>query len=637
MIEIFEKSLPFAIVFILALVLTLALTPLVREFNRRIGMVDKPDPRRINKIPVPRGGGVALVIGVLATYSGFLLANVDGRFILEHTANTAYWKLVTLSLAIAAIGFADDKWSLNPKLKLLGQLAVAVLVWAWAGLGFHGLWPSIPAWIDCAMTVFWITGAINAFNLIDGLDGLASGLALIATIGMAGALFLLDAPSKALFYFAFAGGLLGFLRYNYNPASVFLGDTGSMYIGFTLSTMMLVTQTPDSFLVSMGVPLLAMGVPIFDTFLAITRRSVRALILKRDAAKGEAINGKVMTADADHLHHRLLRSAGLNQRKAAWIMYLLALFLVAVGLLGMSLRSRSGGVWLFAVAVASVVIFRDMARIELFDTGRLLNSMARDRSTAARRRLAQLRIPILVTADIAVLVSSFFLCVWVTGIDVSKHLIKAGLPLQCAASFFALAVLNSYGTVWSRAMTSNFLRLFLACAFGATIGAIAFYYLPNLVPEGHLAAFSLLYAMLTFLLLSAVRLARGIVRDMFYAIDCSRLRTRKDVSRILVYGAGIRYRAFRRELVRTTSANDRMIVGIIDDDALLKGQYVGGIKIYGTLLDAPETINSTNADAVVIACEMTPQRLKIAKETLKATGVKFSIFSIGETAIDWKG
>lgn len=632
--ELVAKSLPYITVFVLALALTLALTPLVREFHRRIGMVDKPDPRRINKIPVPRGGGVALVVGVLATYSGFLLADGEGRFLAEHFSNVSYWRFAVLSLAIAAIGFADDKWNLNPKIKLLGQLAVAFLVWAWVGLGFHGLWPAIPAWLDCLMTVFWIAGAINAFNLIDGLDGLASGLALIAAIGMAGAMFLVDAPSKSLFYFAFAGGLLGFLRYNYNPASVFLGDTGSMYIGFTLSTMMLATQTPNSFLVSMGVPLLAMGVPIFDTLLAITRRSVRALILKRDAANGENINGKVMTADADHLHHRLLRSSGLNQRKAAWLMYLFALFLVAAGLLGMSLRSRAGGLWLFAVTVASVVIFRDMARIELFDTGRLLNSMARDRSTASRRRLAQMKIPILVTVDIAILVAVFFTCVWATGVGVTRHLMKIGLPLQCAATFCALAAFKAYGTVWARAMTSNFLRLFLACLFGAMVGTIAFYYLPDLVPQNHRTAFALLYAMMSFLLLSGVRLVRGVVRDTFYAIDCSRLKTRKDVSRILVYGAGIRYRAFRRELVRSASANDRMIVGIIDDDALLKGQYVGGIRILGTILDAREIVNSTNADAVVIACEMAPQKLKVVKDTLKGTGVKISMFSLGESPVE---
>lgn len=629
----FPKIAPYVILFVVSLVLTLVLTPIIREFNRRIGMVDKPDPRRINKIPIPRGGGIALVIGVLATYSGYVLATGLNGVHSKGAAAIDYWKFAALSIAIAAIGYVDDKWNLNPKIKLLGQTIVALLVWLWLGLGFHGLWPAIPAWLDCILTVFWITGAINAFNLIDGLDGLASGLALIATLGMAGALFIVDLPSNALFYFAFAGGLVGFLRYNYNPASVFLGDSGSMYIGFTLSTMMLVSQTPNSFLVSVGVPLLAMGVPIFDTLLAILRRSVRALIMKRNVAAGESMNGKVMTADSDHLHHRLLRSAGLNQRKAAWTLYILAMFFVAVGLVGMSLRSRSAGLWLFAVAVASVVIFRDTSRIELFDTGRLLNSLARDQATSTRRRLAQLRVPLLVVCDVVILVAVFFLCLWAVQVPVTRHILKVALPLQTLSSFCALVAMNAYGTVWARAMASNYMRLLLACLAGAAVGAVAFYYLPNLVPMGHISAFAIMYSMTTFVLMAGSRLVRGVVRDMFYAFDCARLKSRKDVSRVLVYGAGLRYRAFRRELVRTTSANNRFIVGIIDDDMLLRGQYIGGIKIYGTLAQAPEIINQVNADTVVIACEVKPAWLKVIKEMLAPTGVKITMFSIGEKAL----
>ena len=169
-------------------------------------------------------------------------------------------KMAILALATALLGLADDRFSLPPKLKLLGQLVIAFLVWWWADLGFNDLWPSLPKWLDCALTVFWITGAVNAFNLIDGLDGLASGIAFIATLGMAGGGFFVPEPPTTLFYFAFAGGLLGFLRYNYHPASVFLGDCGSMFIGFVVSTLPLVSHVPNSFLVSVGVPLLAMGV-----------------------------------------------------------------------------------------------------------------------------------------------------------------------------------------------------------------------------------------------------------------------------------------------------------------------------------------------------------------------------------------
>lgn len=626
----FEVVFPYVVAFAGSLALTLVLTPLVREMNRRLGMVDKPDARRINKVPIPRGGGLAVVLGVGVSYALFALftryAPLTGAGI---TAGT-FWKFLALGTAIAAIGYVDDRFNLPPKVKLAGQLVVAVLVWSWVGLGFHRLWPGLPASVDCILTVFWIVGAVNAFNLIDGLDGLASGLALIATIGMAGALFLFARPQATLFYFAFAGGVLGFLRYNYHPASVFLGDCGSMYLGYTLATLALVSQSTESFVVSVGVPMLAMGVPIFDTSLAILRRSLRHLIVRRDEA--EAGNGKVMTADTDHLHHRILRAAGLSQHRAAWALYALALFLVVTGLVGMALESRAAGFWLFAFTIAAVVIFKDMARIELFDAGRLLNSVAHDRDLDSRRRWARLAVPFYIVFDVTALVAVFFFCMWTLRIPIGKTVLRVALPIRVVSIFLCLVFFNTYRTIWSRAMMSNFIRLLLACCFGSVIGGAIVYYLPQ-IPTPHIKVMTLVYALAAFVSLVAVRKIRGTVRDVFYAIDCGRLKARKDVSRVLVYGAGLRYQAFRRELVRTTSANDRIIVGLLDDDILLRGHFIGGIQVMGTLMQAPEIVNRVNADAVVIACEVSDEWLKVVRETLAPTGVKVTLFKMDETEI----
>ena len=618
------KILPYVAVFLGSLLLTLVLTPIVRELNRRMGMVDKPDPRRINKVPIPRGGGLALVLGVSVSYAIFLL--VTGRPGLYGVPNAIFWKMGVLAFAIAALGLADDKFSLPPKIKLLGQLVIAFLVWWWADLGFGDLWPSLPTWLDCALTVFWITGAVNAFNLIDGLDGLASGIAFIATLGMAGGVFFVREPPTTLYYLAFAGGLLGFLRYNYNPASVFLGDCGSMYIGFVLSTLPLSSHVPNSFLVSVGVPLLAMGVPIFDTSLAILRRTIRRLI-----ARGDTAAGQVMTADSDHLHHRLLRQAGLNQRKAAWALYGLTAAAVVFGLVAMSLESRAGGLWLGALAVALVVIFKD-ATIEVFDAGRLLSRVAHTHDRESRRRIAVWSVPFYVIVDIALLVATFFICSESMGMKHDAHALRSFLPVRVIATFLFLIAFGAYRTVWSRAVGSNFFRLFLACAFGSVAGSVFIYYWPSTVPR-HLNAMTFAFAVVSFSLLLLVRVFRGFVRDVFYALDCSRLRNRKDVSRILVYGAGLRYKSFRRELVRTTSANDRMIVGLLDDDVYLKGKYIGGIRIYGTINDAPEVINALNVDAVVIACVVSDEWLKVVKDILAPTGVKVTRFSFAETPV----
>ena len=619
-----SKILPYACVFLGSLALTLILTPLVRELNRRMGMVDKPDPRRINKVPIPRGGGLAIVLGMAVSYCTFLA--VTGRPCIYGLPDATSAKIGLLALATALLGLADDRFSLPPKLKLLGQLVIAFLVWWWVDLGFADLWPWLPLWMDCVLTVFWIVGAVNAFNLIDGLDGLASGLALIATLGMAGGVFFVRDPASTLVYFSFAGGLLGFLRYNYNPASVFLGDCGSMFIGFMLSVLPLVSHVPNSFLVSVGVPLLAMGVPIFDTALAILRRTLRRLI-----ARGDVAAGRVMTADSDHLHHRLLRSAGLNQRKAAWILYGLAAAGVAFGLVAMSLESKAGGLWLAALAVVAVVIFKD-ATIEIFDAGRLLSGLAHTHDRGSRRRIAVWSIPFYVIIDILLLAGVFFICTESLGLDTNEHSFRSFLPVRVVATFVFLVFFKTYRTVWSRAVGSNYVRLFLACVFGSVAGSVFIYYWPSTVPT-RINAMTFTYAVLSFAALVALRVFRGFVRDLFYALDCSRLRNRKDVSRILVYGAGLRYKSFRRELVRTTSANERMIVGLLDDDVYLKGKYIGGIRIYGTINDAPEVINALNVDAVVIACVVSDEWLKVVKKILAPTGVKVTMFSFSETPV----
>lgn len=619
-----KNIIPYICAFASSLLFTLFLTPVVRELVRRLGMVDKPDPRRINKTPIPRGGGLAVVLGVLLPYSIFIA--VTGRQWIAGFPDLSVIRLAILSVAMAVIGFVDDKFSLKPGIKLLGQLIIAFLVWWWANLGFNDIWPSIPVWVDCLLTVLWVVGAVNAFNLIDGLDGLASGIALIATLGMAGSLFFVGRASSTPFYFAFVGALLGFLRYNYNPASVFLGDSGSMFIGFIVATLPFTAHSPNSFLVSVGVPLLAMGVPIFDTALAILRRSLRRLL----GQQGKDLNSRIMSADSDHLHHRILRSVGMNQRRAAWVLYGVAATGVLVGITAMTLESRSGGLWLAAFTIATILIVRDFANIELYDAGRLLNSVAHDERAIVRRRLAGLSSAFLVSFDVIALTFSFLLCCWLFRVNVTLVVLRTALPIAAVSVFVAVVVMRGYKTVWARAVASNYMRLFTASIIGSVAGMTAIYYVLD-AEMPFFKAMSVAYALVSFFALAGVRMLRSLLRDVFYALDCSRLKGRKDVSRILVYGAGLRYRAFRRGLVRSASANSRIIVGLIDDDILLCNKYIGGIKVMGSINDVSRIINETNADAVVIACDMSPQWRLVVDKLLASCDVKVTEFTLSET------
>ncbi len=622
--EFFADSAVYWLMFIGSLSLALLLVPVVREFNRSIGMVDNPGPRRVNKLPIPRGGGVGVFLAVVI--AGVVCDLFRPGSVLPDLTRVQAATLGGLAAALVAVGYADDKFGLHPLVKLAGQVAVAALAHFLCGVGFGEVFESIPGWLDAIFTIFWIVGAINAFNLIDGIDGLAAGLSAIAVCGMTGALFCVGASGKILLHLALLGACLGFLRYNFNPASVFLGDSGSMFLGFMLSVQPLITHTANSFLVSVAVPFLAMGVPIFDTALAILRRTVRSALSRRENGADEG-NGRVMTADTEHLHHRILRKFA-SQRKAALALYALALLLVGIGLGGLMLKGRAVALYIVGFMCVAVIVVRDMRRIELWDAGRLLESMAHDTSQMRRRRFNLLRVPMLVVGDLAVMAIAWVLSCVVQGVGIERQIIQRWMVLRMVTMFFALVFFRAYSTVWPRAVLSNFLRLALAVVCGtAAAGAVT---AAAQLPHSRFVIFSLIYALLAFCGFMFIRKLRSFLRDLFYLLDVGRLREDPSTRRILVYGAGLRYAAFRRELVRGSSANRRVIMGLVDDDVLLRGHYIGGTRILGTLEDVPRIVKEQRVDDVVVACDMTQERREQARRVFAECGVKATYFTFAE-------
>jgi hypothetical protein len=402
-----------------------------------------------------------------------------------------------------------------------------------------------------------------------------------------------------------------------------------MFIGFMLSTLPLVSQAPNSFMVSVGMPLLAMGVPIFDTALAILRRLIRKLFNRRTG------QGGVMSADKDHVHHRIFRAVGLNQRRAAWVLYALAASCVAVGLAGMYLDSRAGGLWLLALAIACVVVFRDLMRIELFEAGRLIDAVAHTEDIRSRRRMERLSTALYLVFDIAAIVVASLVSMRLSYIRFELVTMRVLLPLSVFCIFVSLVFFKTYVTVWARAMVSNYMKLMLACISGTVLATVAIYY----CPPGPLAvtgvfpmfiAYPFLLAFFSFTALLGVRFLRPIVREIVFDVSCMKLASNGDVSRVLVYGSGLRYRAFRRELVRSLAVNNRTVVGLIDDNLLLHGKYIGGVKVLGGIRQAPKLIAEQRIDAVVIACEISEEKEKIVLDLLAPTGAKIFRFGFYE-------
>lgn len=292
--------------FTIAFAISLAATPFVITLAHKIGAVDVPDSqRRVHKKPIPRLGGLAIFYGFLVALLCFAKIDEQLRGILIG------------ALIIVGIGIIDDVKQLRALIKLAAQLLAAVIV------VFHNVRItaiSVPGFISetgvlhlgifsIPITIAWIVVVTNAVNLIDGLDGLAVGISSIASFSLFFIAILGGEQNVAIISAALAGGCLGFLPYNFNPAKIFMGDTGSQFLGFMLSAICIQGLFKGYVIISFIIPLLILGLPLFDTIFAILRR---------------AWNHKpIMGADRGHLHHRLLDS-GFSQKQTVAILYIIA-------------------------------------------------------------------------------------------------------------------------------------------------------------------------------------------------------------------------------------------------------------------------------------------------------------------------
>ena len=319
------------------------LVPLVRGFARRRGMFDQAvSSRKVHKSPIARLGGVAIVIGFLAPFVLLLLAPPGVSGIL-YSAPSGAGPFIVGGLAIAALGLFDDLVGSGAKQKFAVQFAVAIYVWC---AGFRVEQLQLPTGaivplgaLGIVITVGWIVGVMNAINLIDGLDGLAAGVGLIA----AGTNLFLAASGNyvlmGLCMAALAGSLVAFLFYNFNPATIFMGDTGSLFLGYVLAVSSLHTHQKSSTAVSLLIPVLALALPIADTLLAMARRAIR---------------GRPMFAgDKEHIHHRLL-AIGLSHRHVVLVLYAVSVLCGLAAVEFSSLAPNAGFLLLALVACCAI-------------------------------------------------------------------------------------------------------------------------------------------------------------------------------------------------------------------------------------------------------------------------------------------
>lgn len=312
---------PFSSLFAAALLTSLAATPLARRIAVKLGAIDKPTGRRVNKVPVPRMGGIAIFCGIAAAfavqYVGTMFLGWPVVLVPSPKLRVNYWMLVLAFCVIFTTGLLDDKFSLKPAQKLAGQVLAAVIAVA-GGLVIGDISSPLGpefislGWLAYPVTVIYLVAYVNIINLIDGLDGLAAGISAIASFTMFVLSVMAGRLDAAALSIAVTGSSLGFLRYNFHPASIFMGDSGSLTLGFALGCSSLLSVTRFAGLTTIIVPLVIAAVPILDTLSAIVRR-IRAHV-------------SIGQADRGHIHHRLM-DEGFDQRQAVLVMYAWTLML----------------------------------------------------------------------------------------------------------------------------------------------------------------------------------------------------------------------------------------------------------------------------------------------------------------------
>lgn len=360
------------LVFVAALLASAAFTRLIRDYSIAHGWVSPPSSdRHVHSRPIPRLGGIAIFLTLL---SMALLEWVAGHFgIVGFTFPQSIFQILGPATIIFVVGLIDDFRGLGPYVKFVAQAGAAILLFM-SGFGISRLSllagrPHVGWLVGLPLTILWVLWITNAFNLIDGLDGLAAGSALFSTVVMCVVSLLAHDGATLLLSVALAGAIAGFLRYNFNPASIFLGDCGSLLIGFLLSATALAGSQKAPTVVAVAIPIVSLGFPILDVTVAVLRRFLSSK--------------RLFTADREHIHHMLL-SRGISHRDAVLMLYgVSACFgLLSLFLLHHPASMRVGGV-LTIIGVGVSLGVRQLRYYEFLELGHMANRTLAQRQVMA--------------------------------------------------------------------------------------------------------------------------------------------------------------------------------------------------------------------------------------------------------------
>ncbi|MGZ8947174.1 MAG: hypothetical protein ACXW1W_17350 [Methylococcaceae bacterium] len=510
------------------------------------------------------------------------------------------------------VGFVDDRYGMSPLLKLAGQATATICLYLLSGYQPNLLNIDFGFFGGMVFVLIWTLIIINAFNLIDGLDGLCSGLAMISAIGLATVFIFRASPGDALICLALVGACAGFLYYNFFPAKVFLGDTGSMFLGFALASISLNAGGKGSFLVILAMAFFVAGIPVIDTLLAIWRRSIRKELAKRDGSAAV----KIMQPDKDHLHHRLL-NLGLKQRHVTLVLYAVNILAVFVGMLFMIANEFATGLFLVVFVITIYLLIKYVLQIELWETNKLI---ARSNERSAITRMGFIFYPLfdLLWMSISVWLATFISLLGSSPFH-SMGQFSSQLPLWIMPVFLLLFASKAYIKNWRNIFFRDYLFLSMAVVVGCA-ASFALLHLLHKV-EGFLLINQLsLYCFFSSLGIVGIRTPCSLIKELTIdnpspgAIRCN----------ALIYGAGYHgglylrkhYLKFGNELAATC------IIGFIDDNIILRKQYIYGKVVLGDLTDLKALIAKYHIDQIILTVDITDNNTALLKKIAEEYGLK---------------
>jgi UDP-GlcNAc:undecaprenyl-phosphate GlcNAc-1-phosphate transferase len=590
----------------LAAFLGFGFTPIARWISVRVGAIDEPDPRKVHREPMPRLGGLAVLIA-----SGLVLfagqRGVFGPFLKpgEPLASGAAFGL----LPVVAISLLDDIRGVRARWKALAHLLgalIAVQIGVVLNPEIHILGAPLQIGLLAApISVLWIVGVTNAFNLVDGLDGLSAGLALISAVSL-GAVFLVAGERvTASCVFVLAGALLGFLPFNVYPAKIFLGDTGAASIGFVLACFALKGGSTLSAGFATVLPLLVLGLPVAETLISMTRRLVRR------AQRG---GRGVFEADGDHIHHRLL-SFGIGHRQAVLILYGVGLLCAVMGFISLFLTSKQAGLLLAAFLLAASIGVKRLGYDEFALLRKGIILKVYDAPVVRSALFA-------VFFDLGLLGLSYYVArglkrdVWTLNMPSPGSLTL--FSLLALATIASLWLFGLYRGTWRLASLDDVMRcnaaVLVATGF---VWAISPKFLDERAGVSQLVVFVLVASAFT-----------GGARASYRLLQEQAWRSSTAGQPVLIYGAGHAGVAALREMQRNPERGMRP-VGFLDDDPRLEGKKVSGLPVVGSYASLENSLERAGAIGIAISTAKIPEeRIELIRKIAQRESIAVYRFEI---------